>query len=275
MKTILVPTDFSPAALNAARYAVNMAKAIYADIFLLHVYQIPMSYTEIPLPMTEQDMIQGAENKMNNLKEELTALAMGRIDFEAEVTTGIFFPELEAMCRRLSPYAVIMGSQGTTAADRFFFGGHAVYAMKHLMWPLITVPPKARFSSIKKIGLTCDFERMVDTLPAEEIVTLVNDFGAELHVLNTGKKEKFDPELIFSSELLERMLKPVKPEYHFISSRNTDDGIIDFADDNRINLLILLPKRHSLIEKLIHRSHTRDLVLHSHVPVMALHHVNA
>jgi len=33
----------------------------------------------------------------------------------------------------------------------------------------------------------------------------------------------------------------------------------------------VLPKRHGLLDKLIHKSHTKQLVLHSHVPVMAFH----
>ena len=44
MKTILVATDFSSVALNATNYAADMALAINADILLLHVYQIPVSY---------------------------------------------------------------------------------------------------------------------------------------------------------------------------------------------------------------------------------------
>ena len=37
MKTIIVATDFSTAALNAAEYAADMALAIQANILLLHI----------------------------------------------------------------------------------------------------------------------------------------------------------------------------------------------------------------------------------------------
>ena len=164
-----------------------------------------------------------------------------------------------------------MGSQGTTAAERLFFGGHTVYAMKHLMWPLITVPPGATFSSVKKIGLACDFDKVVDTIPIDEIKMLVNDFNAELHVLNTGKKEVFDPEIVFESGMLQEMLRPSKTHCNFIINPDTDEGILDFVEKNNIDLLIVLPKRHGLLDKLIHKSHTKQLVLRSHVPVMAFH----
>lgn len=271
MKTILVATDFSSAAFNGAKYAADMATVINADIYLLHVFQLPISYSEVPLTVTEGDMMQQAEVAMDDLKEKLLAKTGNKIKIESEVRMGVFYRELKTSCERINPYTVVMGSQGTTATDRLLFGGHTVYAMKHLRWPLITVPVGASFAAIKKIGLTCDFDKVVDTMPVEEIKTLVNDFNAELHILNTGKETDFDPDIVFQSGLLQEMLEKVKPNYHFITSENIDEGIMDFAEKNKIDLLIVLPKRHGLFENLVHKSHTKQMVLHSHVPVMALH----
>jgi hypothetical protein len=99
----------------------------------------------------------------------------------------------------------------------------------------------------------------------------MKDFNATLHILNTGKQRDFDTDIVFESGLLNEMLGPVTPKYHFITSENIDKGIIDFAEKNNIELLIVLPKRHGLLEKILHKSLTKQLVLHSHVPLMALH----
>jgi nucleotide-binding universal stress UspA family protein len=272
MKTILVATDFSAAASNAADYAAEMALAINADLFLLHIYQVPVVYLEVPVAMNEAEITAGAEKILLKLKNELTQKTQGKLDIGTGINTGSFFGELETVCERIKPYAVVIGSQGTTAAERLFFGGHAIYAMKHLTWPLITVSPQAKFSGIKKIGFACDFDNVVDTIPLDEIKMLVNDFHAELYILNIGKTEIFEPDVVFESVVLKEKLKDIKPCYHFIANKNTDEGIIDFAEKNGIDLLIVLPKRHDLFDKLIHKSHTKQLVLHSHIPVMALHH---
>ena len=271
MKTILVATDFSPAAFNAANYAADMALAINADILLLHVYQIPVVYLEVPLAMNEGDMMQKAEKDIIQLKEKLALKTGGKLNIQTEVRTGVFFQELRTVCERIKPYTIVMGSQGTTALERLFFGSHAVYAMNHLMWPLITVPPGAKFSSVKKIGLACDLDIEVDSTHVDEIKRLAKDFHAELHILNTGKNELFIPELVFESGLLPEMPEPLKPKYHFITNENTDESIMDFAEKNHIDLLVVFPKRDGLLDKLIHKRHTKQLVLYSHVPVMALH----
>jgi len=271
MKTILVATDFSPAALNASNYAADMAMAIGADVLLLHMYSLPVSYSEIPVTVSIQAIQQNAEQMVNELKNGLVKRTGGNVNIKCQARVGAFFHELKVVCEKIKPYTVVMGSQGTTAVERLLFGSHAVYAMKHLEWPLITVPPEAKFSAVKKIGLACDFDHVVDSVPVDEIKMLVDDFHAELHILNIGKKHEFKPELVFESGLLQEMLMAVEPRYHFITNDNTDEGILNFAEKMSIDLLIVLPKRHGLADKLVHASHTKRFVLHSHVPVMAIH----
>lgn len=271
MKTILVATDFSPASVNAANYAADMALSIGAGLMLLNVYSVPVSYGELPVVMDMEGLQANADRELNKIKELLNNRTGRRLHIRTAARMGDFFQELKTLCEQVNPYAVILGSQGTTAAQRFLFGSHATYAMKHLAWPLITVPPGASFREIKKIGLACDFNAVLDSIPVEEIKRLMSDFNAELHILHTGKRETFDPDMVFESGMLQELLGKMKPKYHFINNEHIDDGIIEFAEQNQIGLLVTLPKRHNLVERLLHKSHSSQLVLHSHVPVMALH----
>jgi len=271
MKTILVATDFSPAALNATNYAAEMALAINADLYLLHVFQTPGTCLQVPIPVLLDEMIQDVKHEMKKLKEDLMHKSAGKLNIKAEIKMDHFYAELKAVCGRIKPYCVVMGSQGTTAAERFAFGGHTVYAMKHLEWPLITVPTFTTFSSVKKIALACDFDAPINTMPLNEIKTLVNDFGATLFVLNTGKEEEFNPEIVFKSRLLEQELGVIKPHYNFIVNPDIDEGITRFVEDNHVDLLIVLPKHHNLLHNILHKSHTKQMVLHSSIPVLALH----
>ena len=274
MKTIIVATDFSPAALNAVRYATDMAVAINAKILLLHIYQVSVIYGEIPVAFNEEAERQEAEIEIVRIKDEMMGRTDGHLSIETEVRLGNFFDELTIVCEFIKPYTVVMGSQGTTATERLLFGGHTVHAMKHLTWPLITVPATVHFTSIKNIGLACDFENVTNNTPVQEIKLLIKDFTATLHVLNTGKQKDFDPDIVFESGLLNELLQPVAPNYNFITNENIDEGIIDFTEKNNIDLLIVLPKQHTFLDKLLHKSITKQMVLHSHVPVMALHNSN-
>jgi nucleotide-binding universal stress UspA family protein len=282
MKTIIVATDFSDASYNAAQYAANMALGVHANLLLLHVFQMPLIYAQVPMAVSGESVIQvaanenhlkqNAEKNIQYLKNELSKRTGSKIDIETEIRYGVFFDELKAVCEIFHPYAVVMGSQGTTAATRLFFGEHTVYATKNLKWPLITVPVDTKYLTVKHIALACDFDESIDITPFDEIKMLVSDLDASLHILNIGKKDVFNPEVYFESNYIIEKLASVKPEYHFITAENIDEAIIAFVDKNNIDLLMILPKRHDLLDKLMHRSHTKQLVLHSHVPVMSLHH---
>jgi len=271
MKKILVTTDFSVAANNAVNYAADMAMAMNADILLLHIVQTPIGYSDLPIAISLEDMMRTAEKDMQDLKDEITRRANGKINIDAQVGMGGFFDELKNACEQIKPYAVVMGSQGKTAAEHLFFGAHATHTVMHLAWPVITVPPGVAFSAIKKIGLASDLTKVIETTPIEEISRLVTDFNAELHILNTGKKEVFDADIVFESGLIQKMMMALNPKFHFISNENTDEGIMDFAEKNQIDLLVVLPRRHNLLSSIFHKSHTKQFVLHSHIPVITLH----
>jgi nucleotide-binding universal stress UspA family protein len=271
MKKILVTTDFSAVATNAVYYAADMAMAMNADLMLLHVVQTPIGYSDLPIALNLEDMMRTAENDMLNLKQETIQRTKGKINIETEVAMGGFYGELENICERIKPYVVVMGSQGKTETEHVLFGSHATDAVKHLMWPVITVPPGVAFSELKKIGLASDLTNVVEATPIEEISMLVKDFNAELHILNTGKTAVFDADIVFESGLLQEMTMSLNPKFHFINNNNIDEGIMDFAEKNQIDLLIVLPGRHSLLSSIFHKSHTKQLVLHSHIPVMSLH----
>jgi nucleotide-binding universal stress UspA family protein len=271
MKTILLATDFSEAATNAAHYALALATSVDGNLALFHSFELPPIYSEVPLSGDAQNMKQECLAALERLKASLLGNGQHRVSIETDVREGSFFTELKAACETLQPYAVVMGSQGTTAAERLLFGSHAVKAMKDLSWPVITVPRGVVFSPIKRIGLALDFDKTLETTPVGEIKQWVMDLGAELHVLNVGNEKTYQPDIVHESGMLRKLLGIVTPHFHFITDDDFAEGIMDFVENNGIDLLMVLPKRHHFVEKLLYRSRTKQLVLHSAVPVMALH----
>ena len=69
MKLLIVPTDFSPVADNALKYAMDMALAMNTNIMLVNVYQLPISYSEVPLVTISLDELRKiSENKLAELR---------------------------------------------------------------------------------------------------------------------------------------------------------------------------------------------------------------
>lgn len=274
MKTIIVPTDFSPVATNAMNYAADMAQAINASITLLHVYQVPVSMTEVPVVMVSVDELKkGSEDKLNELKSGLEHISSGRLKVYTESRMGNTVDELEDLCQHLQPFAVVMGTKGSTGVERILFGSTTLTAIKHLKWPVIVVPPGKEYGKgIKKVGFACDFQQVVESTPTDYIKSVVNEMHAELHVLNVDYEGKhFEPDTPEQSLLLHTLLEDMNPNYHFINHEDIEDGINDFAEKNNLDLLITIPKKHKLLEGIFKPSSTKQLLVQSKVPVMCVH----
>ncbi|HRG91969.1 MAG TPA: universal stress protein [Chitinophagaceae bacterium] len=274
MKTIIIPTDFSPVATNAMHYGLEMARSVNASLLLFHAYQVPVSYSDVPIILVSVDELKkSAEERLETLKKEVEHISSGAVKIYTEAVMGNFSDELENICQKINPFAVVMGSKGSAGIERVLFGSNTLAAIKHITWPVIAVPPGKTFGNgIQKIGFACDFRNIVETTPAAAILEMVNTFHAELHVLNVDYHDKhFKPDTPEQSVLLHTLLESAKPVYHFIEHRDVEDGINEFADKNNLDLLITIPKKHKLLEGLFHRSSTKELIVHSHVPVMCVH----
>ena len=274
MKTIIAPTDFSANSLNAVDYAADMANMLGAHLTLFHVYAIPAPATEVPIPTYDVEALAtAADTEIQKLKETLLNRLNDRVIIHTETRPGYVINELTEYADSVKPFAVVMGAESAGAFERFLFGGKTLSAVKDLSWPLIIVPPTAKFTNIRKVGLACDFREVVDSVRVQEIKDLVKEFNAELHILHVSDKPRgtFSAETVEESGLLQEMLGDLHPQYHFLSAPEIERSVTDFAEQNKLDLLILIPKRHSLVSKIFLHSHSKELVLHTHVPVMSLH----
>lgn len=273
MRTILVPTDFSPIATNALHYALEMANAIKANLMLLHVYQVPVSYSDAPIVLVSVDELRkAAERKMEQVREVARKVLHGDQKIYAETRLGNVTDELEAICEKIRPFAVVMGTKGASAFERVLFGSNALSAIRHLHVPVICVPPGKTFGKgIKKIGFACDCKEVVATTPTRIIRDLVKNFEAELYVLNVNTDGRDQEEKPEQTVLLETLLSDLRPVYFFLEHNDIEDAINEFAEKNNLDLIISIPKQHKLVDKLFKKSSTRQLVYQSHVPVMCIH----
>jgi len=275
MKTIIVPTDFSPVSLNAANFAVNMALAIKADILLFNAYSIPVAYSsEVPLMLVSiEELRKGSETQLEDLKKKILHITSGKLNVVTEARMGNTIDELENICRLVQPFAVIMGAKGKSAIEKVVFGSTTLTAIRHLTWPVICVPPGKEYGKgIQKIGFACDFRKVTETIPVNYIKEMVKEFGAELHVLNVDYMERnFRPGTPQESFQLHTLFADIHPHYHFIDDPDVEDGIHSFAEINNLDLLIAIPKKHKFLEGIFKPSSTKQLIFQSHVPVMCMH----
>lgn len=272
MKLLIVPTDFSPIADNAMKYAIAFAADINAKIMLLNVYQIPISYTEVPLATVSLDQLQQlSQEKLKETKENIDTITGGKIHVYTESKLGDVSEEVEKLCETLDPFGIVIGTRGVSGVGRLFMGSNTMSILQKIETPVYVIPPGATYKKIQKIGLATDMHDVVESTPVQSIRELINIYNSELHVLNVDfERRNFSPATPEESLNLDTMLAGMNPIYDFIENKDVDQGLSNFAEKNNLDILITLPKKHSLLERVFEKSHTRDLIHHTNIPLMCL-----
>jgi nucleotide-binding universal stress UspA family protein len=271
MKIVVAATDFSSTSMNAVNYAADLAAFINADLTLINVCPIPISF-EMPIPgfMLEQ-MLKEAEEEMGKMKIKILERNAGKIKVNVVAKLGTVISQINEYCESIEPFAVVMGSENIGGLERTLSGNNTTGAIKRISCPLIIVPPEGKFLGIKKIGLACDFNDVIDTLPIEKIKDLVNTYHPELFVLNVSMEGTSNSQIVEESAWLQEMLYGMDPKYEFVQSTSIEEGINSFAKKNNLDMLIMVPKHHNIISKIFQHSHSKQMAIHTQLPIFAMH----
>ncbi len=279
MNAILVPTDFSTTAHNAALYALKLAEQLgVKKLVLYHSYEIPITIDPLVpgIQMLDMESLQaGSAKGLENFKLQIQEFA-ANITIDKVSEYGSLSEGLDEVCEKVGAGLMVMGITGGGLLEEKLIGSNTISVAKHSRIPLIIVPANARFTGIEKIMLTSDFDKADTTIPVESVKKIVAETKAKLFVLNveeeSDEKGNMTPSAIMGESFaMHTLLQDLNPEYHFSYSKNYVEAINEFAFEYKIDLIITVPKKHGFFETLFNASHTKMLAFHSHLPLMVVH----
>jgi len=280
METILLPTDFSATAHNAAMYALKLAGQLSVKkIVLYHSYEIPVTIDPLAPGIQMLDIESLKDNSTKALEHfamQIKAFA-NHIIIDSINEYGAMAEGLDAVCAKVNAGLIVMGITGGGMMEEKLIGSNTLSVAKHTKIPVIIVPAKAQFTQIKSIMLTSDFDKADKTIPVDLVRNMLDQTKAKLFVFHM--EEQADDEygvtypsnVIGESYALYTLLQDLNPEYHFSKNKNFLEAINEFAVAKEIDLIITIPKKHGFFENLFKESHTKMLAFHSKIPLLVVH----
>lgn len=266
MSTILLATDYSPAAQNAAAYTLELAREMNASIELLHAYVIPFAYTDSPVPLLNIDEIQKiAEDSMAAELKRLQRIAPD-LNITTKILPGDITDCLTEIIEEKPPMLIVMGTSGEES-DSMLWGSMAVKALRNLKAPVLVIPDQISWQPVRKICFAADYDQVSEHTPANEIIRWVQQMDASLDVIHVDKPEQ----AVTPPMTLVQMLESLQPQYHAIINENIEGGVSEFLQEHAIGWLLVIPRKYGFFENLFHKSRTKQLTRVSNVPVLALH----
>lgn len=145
IKRILHPTDFSECSAAAGKYACDLARALDAELHLLHILEMHASSTPqfvmgLTLPSEKQEPKSVALIHMESAiePEDLVGIGVVRAIADGPVAEGILHYAHEH-----SIDLIVMGTHGRTGWSQLLMGSAAKATLDKTHLPVLIVPPPA------------------------------------------------------------------------------------------------------------------------------------
>lgn len=268
---ILVPTDFSECAKNAADYAVQLASLFDAEVTLLNVYEMKYSNTGVFLDF-DSYMKDFSEEELNEEKQRILG-KFNHIKPESLVTnhsTGSLEDIVDEFEKK-EVDLIVMGTKGRSGFEEVLIGSETARLIGNSEIPVLAIPNKASFKKSSRIVCALDLK---EKLKREEI-GLVNGFCAndksfylfhnyhdafeidveDEHQLNIDFKNYFPGSLIYL-------------DLNF--DKDKLSAIEEYINNVKPGLVVVRSKHRNLLQSLFHKSISEKLSYHIDVPLLVL-----
>lgn len=275
MQTIIIATDFSESSAHAARYAAALSCALgVKNMILYHSYDQAPRATDVPLPEPHETTFayEGSLAALEILEAQIKPLKVEDTTIELVADELPLIMGVSKLAEQRNAVLVVVGMTGKSRMEKILVGSNTVALAEACPVPLLIVPDKVDYSKpIDRAIFACDLRDVAKNLPVDVIDEFVTKLDLDLLVLNVeDDRLTLLGDIVPEQFKLHQKLDHLNPQYHYIKHKEVTEGILEFAGTHQAGLIITVPKRHNFFDSLFHRSVTKKLAHHTHVPLLLL-----
>jgi len=272
----MVPVDFSSASSWGFYYAYNLAKAIDAELVVMHLYWPP--YVESTYPM---DMMQTIINeKEHEVLRHLQAATRPPLVDESEKPVKISYivePGSDNSIASIAEFQevdlILMGTHGAGNAVDKVWGSNTSNVIKNAHCPVLAIPEGASFNGIKNIAYATDFDKK-DTELLFQLTLIAVAIKANLHCVHINKSDNPYQGVDGADfkESFDKNFEDLPVSYSVWSATTIEEGLETFCRVNDIDVLAMLTHDKTFWDKLFgNKSMTKSMTMRTKLPLLAFH----
>ena len=272
MKKILVPCDFSEQAINAFRFAVDIAAQSKGEIHLVHVVELPVLHDTMLMPVLSFEEALFEELRVK-AEKQFQKLAAKYVSGTTKVKMKVLFG---GTARMILDYIddvkidlVTMGSKGSSGVREYLVGSNAEKIVRGSSVPVLVVKKYVKASSIKDIV----FPNTLHTETQEDLVmkvkALQNFFKAKIHIVWINTPSNFTRDKITHERLTAFAKRFMFKDYtiHVYNDPYEESGVINFTHDFKADMIAIGTHGRKGLAHLMSGSVAEDLVNHVDCPI--------
>ncbi|RAJ15746.1 universal stress protein [Arenibacter echinorum] len=274
MKNILYATDYSQNSVAALRLAHLLTKKFDAKLFVMHVFDIPITLSTVSISHIKKEKRLLIEN--HNKLKEFCAEHLGdtwegcSIDFIVEENASVVQGILENATKHEGDL-IVVGTKGTSAVKDFLFGSATTAMIKKAPCALLAVPVMSPLEDFKTMVYATDFEQ-ADIFAINRLVEIAKKFNSKISIvhISTSREYAGDQQMEWFKEMLIQKVTYDKMEFDLILDDDIFEGLNRYLVKSNASLLAMLERKdNSFSQKFLQTDMIKKMVSGSNVPLIS------
>ncbi len=278
MKNILLPTDFSPNAWNATKYAIELYRKKPCTFYLLNTYTPAIVHSRFMAATVNGGVLEDNVKTLseNGLKELLAQIeAECKYDhhkFEIISSFSLLTEEIKDLIDTADIDLIVTGTKGASGFEEVFMGSNTVRIIKSVRkCPVLVIPENYRYKKPLKISFATDFKRNFSLDIIKPLTSLAKNLGAEVHIVHINESEALDKYQQANKDMLIDFLKPLEHHIHWMSYFSGKSDVMQyFLEEFDMDMLALVHYKHGFLEELIREPVVKRVAFHTKIPLLVL-----
>lgn len=271
MKHILVPIDFSKQALSAAKVAAKFAKKYDADIYLLHILEMPQGVI---------DAMNGGDNStpasllfMKKVHERFNDLKAQDFFKGVRVQETVQFDKaFEGVIEATKVHdidLVIMGSSGASGVKEIIIGSNTEKIVRHSSVPVLVIKEGFSNLEINKIVFASNFNEK-SKAKFQNVIDFANKLDSKLHLVYINTPFYFKT----TKDISDRIANFVKDfeikdfDTSIYNDKTIEQGVLHYSEEVGADLVAINTHGRSGLSTFFNSSVGQDLANHAKIPII-------
>ncbi|WP_053992859.1 universal stress protein [Mangrovimonas sp. TPBH4] len=270
---VLIPTDFSDNAWNAAVYAMKLLNTEDCTFYFLNAVNAKISAMSNMSKKFNEVLSENALKELRDLKEMAEAAhTNAKHQFEIVFSTEGINDAINASIKKYNINLVVMGTKGATGAKEIFFGSNTVSMIFRMsLCPMMVIPENYHFHIPKQIAFPTNYMRPYRAEDLQPLFTMAQLFGTRIRVVHIQEKSRLSAEQRNNYTLLKELLASYDHSFHSMPNyTNKTNEIFDFIEDLEIDMLVMINYKHSILERFTREPVIKNIGYRPVVPFMVI-----
>ncbi|SNR15789.1 universal stress protein [Tenacibaculum jejuense] len=273
MKNILIPYDFSEAALNALNYTKKFFEGELINFFLLDVYIGERSYL-LSKEHNEKwfnQMDDEIENELKYLVDILNRENKG-FTYHSIIDTNSLTNAVKETIVEEKIDLIICGTKGAKSLAQTFIGTNTIKiinAVDHT--PILVVPTNYKYKKIDRIIFSTNYKRNFNKVELHALLKFSKMRQCDIEIVNLSVEEALTNKQRTHKVKLRELLQDVNTSFKKLDWEESETYTIQkYVEESNGQLLAFINHHYNFFNQLLDENVIKKITFTSHIPLLIL-----